>query len=126
MTSQFPFPDAPVILVTGGGGYIGSHIVVELLNSGYNVVVIDNLVNACRGEIFFSQRLYNGSIDWLLDTTGAVTFLSITHDLVSGKNNIPEAVNRVQEITNKTVIFHEVDILDKKTLSEIFDTVSLL
>jgi UDP-glucose 4-epimerase len=34
------------ILVTGGAGYIGSHTVVELLESGYNVVVVDNLVNA--------------------------------------------------------------------------------
>ena len=31
------------ILVTGGCGYIGSHTCVELLNSGYEVVVIDNL-----------------------------------------------------------------------------------
>lgn len=34
------------ILVTGGAGYIGSHTCLELLNSGYGVVVIDNLCNA--------------------------------------------------------------------------------
>ena len=34
------------ILVTGGAGYIGSHTCVELLNSGYDVTVIDNLCNA--------------------------------------------------------------------------------
>ena len=34
------------ILVTGGTGYIGSHTCVELLNSGYDVVVIDNLSNS--------------------------------------------------------------------------------
>ena len=34
------------ILVTGGAGYIGSHTCVELLDSGYEVVVIDNLVNS--------------------------------------------------------------------------------
>ncbi len=34
------------ILVTGGAGYIGSHTVVELQNAGYDVVVVDNLVNA--------------------------------------------------------------------------------
>ena len=34
------------ILVTGGAGFIGSHTCVELLDAGYGVVVIDNLVNS--------------------------------------------------------------------------------
>ena len=34
------------VLVTGGAGYIGSHTCLELLENGYGVVVIDNLVNA--------------------------------------------------------------------------------
>ena len=34
------------ILITGGTGYIGSHTAVELLNSGYEVLIIDNLSNS--------------------------------------------------------------------------------
>ena len=34
------------VLVTGGMGYIGSHTCLELLNSGYEVVSIDNLCNS--------------------------------------------------------------------------------
>ena len=34
------------ILVTGGVGYIGSHTVVELINVGHNVIIIDNLINS--------------------------------------------------------------------------------
>jgi UDP-glucose 4-epimerase len=42
------------ILVTGGAGYIGSHTLVELLNVGQQVVVLDNLSNS-------SPNLSNGS-----------------------------------------------------------------
>ena len=35
-----------MILVTGGLGYIGSHTVVELINNGYEVVIVDNLSNS--------------------------------------------------------------------------------
>ena len=34
------------ILVTGGAGYIGSHTVVALQQQGYEVVILDNLVNS--------------------------------------------------------------------------------
>lgn len=39
------------ILVTGGAGFIGSHTCVELLNAGYEVVVVDNLCNASEESI---------------------------------------------------------------------------
>lgn len=39
---------AATLLVTGGAGYIGSHACVELLQAGYDVVVLDNLCNSRR------------------------------------------------------------------------------
>ncbi|NWF61478.1 MAG: UDP-glucose 4-epimerase GalE [Fischerella sp.] len=41
-------PEKPTILVTGGAGYIGSHAVLALLRSGYEVVILDNLVYGHR------------------------------------------------------------------------------
>ena len=35
-----------VVLVTGGAGYIGSHTCVELINAGYQIIVLDNLCNS--------------------------------------------------------------------------------
>ena len=67
------------ILVTGGAGYIGSHTCVELLESGYGVIVIDNLCNSN-----------------------------------------PESLNRVQELTGKTLKFYEGDVRDEALLRKIF------
>ena len=45
------------ILVTGGAGYIGSHTVVELLNSGHTVVVVDNLANSSLESIKRAEEI---------------------------------------------------------------------
>ena len=44
------------ILITGGAGYIGSHTAVELMNSGYHVVIVDNL---CNSSIKVLDRIQN-------------------------------------------------------------------
>ena len=67
------------ILVTGGAGYIGSHTTVELLQKGYEVVVIDNYYNSCK-----------------------------------------KAVERVEEITGKSVALYEGDVRDQALLRKIF------
>ncbi len=72
-------PQPKNILVTGGAGYIGSHTCVELLNEGYDVVVIDNLSNSKK-----------------------------------------ESLERVQQITGRTILFHQVDLLDQKELDRVF------
>ena len=45
------------ILVTGGAGYIGSHTVLELLNKGYEVVVVDNFSNSSFESIKRVQKI---------------------------------------------------------------------
>src|SRR5690606_18737572 len=45
------------ILVTGGAGYIGSHMVLVLLDAGYDVLVLDNLSNAKRESLTRVEQL---------------------------------------------------------------------
>jgi len=39
------------ILVMGGAGYIGTHTLIELYNTGYEVIIYDNLDNPLRGIV---------------------------------------------------------------------------
>ncbi len=50
------------ILVTGGAGYIGSHTCVELLNSNYNVIVVDNFSNSKKESIDRVEEITNKKI----------------------------------------------------------------
>ena len=50
------------ILVTGGAGYIGSHTDVELLNAGYDIVVMDNLYNSCEEALRRVEKLTGKNI----------------------------------------------------------------
>lgn len=51
-----------MILVTGGAGYIGSHTCVELLNEGYDIVVVDNLSNSKTESLKRVEELTGKSI----------------------------------------------------------------
>ena len=67
------------ILVTGGAGYIGSHTCIELIKEGYDVIVIDNLINSSE-----------------------------------------ESLKRVEKISNKTIPFYKIDVLDELSLTKVF------
>jgi UDP-glucose 4-epimerase len=51
------------ILVTGGAGYIGSHTLILLIESGYKVVVFDNFCNASKESINRVEKLVNQNIE---------------------------------------------------------------
>lgn len=82
----------PIILVTGGSGYIGSHTVLDILNSGCAVVVIDNLGNShmeslCRVHYIAKREYERRGLD-------------------------PDSV--------PPLFFHRADIRDRKSIMDIF------
>lgn len=62
------------ILVTGGTGYIGSHTCIELLKNGYEVVIIDNLINSKESVVGKIEKLSGKSVKFykcdILDEAG--------------------------------------------------------
>lgn len=53
------------IFITGGAGYIGSHTCAELLNSGYKILVYDNLVNGSFEALERVKLITNQKIDFI-------------------------------------------------------------
>ena len=52
------------ILVTGGAGYIGSHVCVELIKSGYHPVIVDNLCNSSLESLKRVEKLTNSKLSF--------------------------------------------------------------
>ncbi|MGB9674491.1 MAG: UDP-glucose 4-epimerase GalE [Anaerolineales bacterium] len=52
------------ILVTGGAGYIGSHTCVELLNAGFDVIIVDNLRNSKKSAINRVEEITQRKVDF--------------------------------------------------------------
>lgn len=57
------------VLISGGAGYIGSHTAVELINAGYDVVIIDNLSNSEEGAVEGVKKITGKEIPFeIVDT----------------------------------------------------------
>jgi len=120
------------IIVTGGAGYIGSHTCLELLNSGHQVTVIDNLCNARREGLrrveeltgktvrFFQADLLDpAAVDQVFkkspDATAVIHFAglkavgeSVEKPLLYYQNNLTGTINLCQTMQKqgiKNIVF---------------------
>lgn len=115
------------ILVTGGLGYIGSHVVVELINRSYEVIVIDNLSNSsldvligiektCGKKPQFemidvrSKESLSSFFDKHQDISGVIHFAaskavgeSVVNPLLYYENNINSLVYLLQELQKRPI-----------------------
>ena len=120
-----------VVLVTGGFGYIGSHVVVEILNYGDQVVVIDNLSNSSelvkdrleeitgkkitfiKGDILDKQTLRDVFENYKIDSVIHLAGLKAVGESMEApldyyKNNVLGSLNLLQTMDNygiKTIVF---------------------
>lgn len=77
------------ILVTGGAGYIGSHVAVEVLNAGHGVVIVDNFVNSSAESIPAIEAATGASLTFIeADVSDRAAMVSVLRD-----NNITAVVH---------------------------------
>ena len=100
------------VLVTGGAGYIGSHVVLELCENGYEVVVLDDLSSGNKGAVDSRAKFINGStlnnsdIELGLEKVEAVIHLaafkaageSMLEPIKYSQNNIMGTINLLNAI----------------------------
>ncbi|MBM7604639.1 UDP-glucose 4-epimerase [Metabacillus crassostreae] len=110
------------ILITGGTGYIGSHTCVELLNSGYEIVVLDNLSNSRKDSLDRIKRITGKDIKFyhsdLLNKGDLHTIFS--------ENNIDAVIHfaglkAVGESVNVPLHYYENNITGTLNLLEVME-----
>ena len=117
------------ILVTGGAGYIGSHTCVQLLNSGYDIVVLDNLDNSSEESLNRVKKITGKDFKFyktdLLDYDGTNTvfdengFDAVIH--FAGLKAVGESVSQPLRYyhNNITGTLNLLDIMNKHNVKKI-------
>jgi UDP-glucose 4-epimerase len=85
------------ILVTGGAGFIGSHMVDRLLADGHRVVAIDNLATGLRGNVPAKARFVLGDVTQIEDVERAFA------DGLDAVFHIAGQVSLIRSYTNPTI-----------------------
>ena len=110
------------ILVTGGAGYIGSHTCVELLERGYNVIVVDNLCNSCEESLVRVKQITNKEVKFYnVDCCDYAKFEEVF------KENKVDAVihfaglKAVGESVNKPLMYYQNNLISTLNLIELME-----
>ena len=110
------------ILVTGGAGYIGSHTVVQLLEKGYNVIVVDNLSNS-NEKVFdrINQITHKGVTFYKLNCCDYECFKKVFNE-----NKIDAAIHfaglkAVGESVQKPLMYYQNNLISTMNLIELMD-----
>lgn len=108
------------ILVTGGTGFIGSHTCVELLNEGYDVVIIDNLSNSKKEVVSYIEKITSKKIKFYEEDVCNKEALEKIFD----ENNIDAIIHfagykAVGESVSKPIMYYRNNIDSTLSLIEV-------
>ncbi len=107
------------VLVTGGAGYIGAHVVHEALAQGYSVVVLDNLSTGKREHVPQGAAFIEGDVrdaNLLRDIFAQYAITAVVH---------LAALLEVQESVEKPVLYFETNVLATTQLLEVMQEVGV-
>ena len=116
--------DNNTVIVTGGAGYIGSHVVLKLCEAGYTPVIIDNFYNSApsvvgRLEMLTGSRINVSELD-MRDSAGLATLFAETQP---GAVVHCAGLKAVGESVDHPVMYYEQNIGGTLNLMDQMDAV---
>ncbi len=113
---------AQTVLVTGGAGYIGSHTVVELLNAGYDVVVLDNLSNSKPESLKRVQEITGRDVRFIeADIRDSTHLRAVLHAFPITAVIHFAGLKAVGESVAKPMLYYDNNVLGSLKLFEAMD-----
>ncbi len=113
--------EAMNILVTGGAGFIGSHTVVELLQAGHTVAVLDNLCNSSEESLRRAEAITGKKVNFY---KGDILDRGMLEDIFSAKEKVDAVIHfaglkAVGESVQKPWEYYENNIAGTLTLIDV-------
>ncbi len=111
-----------MFLVTGGSGYIGSHTCIELINAGYELLVLDNLSNSSLGSLKRVEHITGQSVSFI---EGDIRDKSLLRSIFS--NHSLDAVmhfaglKAVSESVDKPLMYYDNNVVGSMALFEVME-----
>ena len=115
------------ILVTGGTGYIGSHTVVELMQKGYDVVIVDNLSNSNQAVLDGITAIVGSTPDFVLADccdTAAMDALFAQYNDIEGVIHFA-ASKAVGESVEQPLMYYRNNLMSLVTVLEMMKKYSV-
>ena len=115
------------ILVTGGAGFIGSHVCVELLMLGYKVIVIDNLSNSYINSLHGVKKIVNIDLNFDLKKHTNFTFVKVDIRVIDHIEKIfsSQTIDAVIHLAGLKSVSESVENPEKYSLNNVNGSINL-